>query len=112
MRRSWPKPGRNSPPFPSIGDNDQPLDVLRRPPRPSWQPSGGLQPPTSESVPRSRITTRRSPFSGALGFDSISANHLFTPRAFQPVGTGALRWRLFDFGKVDAEVAQARGANR
>lgn len=49
--------------------------------------------------------------SGALGFDSISASKLFTASAFQPVGTGALRWRLFDFGKVDAEVRQARGAN-
>ena len=49
--------------------------------------------------------------SGALGFDSISANQLFTAKAFQPVATGLLRWRLFDFGKIDAEVAQARGAN-
>src|SRR5207249_6754421 len=31
-------------------------------------------------------------------------------KAFQPTGTGALRWRLFDFGKVKAEVAQSRGA--
>ena len=41
----------------------------------------------------------------------MSASQLFTAKAFQPIGTGALRWRLFDFGKVDAEVAQARGAN-
>ena len=27
------------------------------------------------------------------------------------MGGGAIRWRLFDFGKVDAEVVQARGAN-
>jgi outer membrane protein TolC len=27
------------------------------------------------------------------------------------VGTGAIRWRLFDFGRVRAEVAQARGAD-
>lgn len=49
--------------------------------------------------------------SGLLGFDSISANDLFTARAFQPAATAGLRWRLFDFGKVDAEVAAARGAN-
>ena len=36
---------------------------------------------------------------------------LFGGKAFQPIGTGALRWRLFDFGKVDAEVAAARGTN-
>jgi outer membrane protein TolC len=49
--------------------------------------------------------------SGALGFDSLSPDHLFTSSAFQAVGGGALSWRLFDFGKVDAEVAQAKGAN-
>lgn len=48
--------------------------------------------------------------SGALGFDSLSVNHLFTAKAFQPIGTGAVSWRLFDFGKVDSEVAQTRGA--
>ncbi|QBY55228.1 efflux transporter outer membrane subunit [Cupriavidus oxalaticus] len=49
--------------------------------------------------------------SGALGFDSLNAAKLFTSSAFTATGGGALRWRLFDFGKVDAEVAQARGAN-
>jgi outer membrane protein TolC len=28
-----------------------------------------------------------------------------------PKPTGALRWRLFDFGKVDAEVDSARSAD-
>jgi len=49
--------------------------------------------------------------SGALGFESMSMNRFLTARSFQPVGAGALRWRLFDFGKIDAEVAQATGAN-
>jgi NodT family efflux transporter outer membrane factor (OMF) lipoprotein len=49
--------------------------------------------------------------SGLLGFDSLNTNDLFTARAFQPAITGGLRWRLFDFGKVDAEVQSARGAN-
>jgi outer membrane protein TolC len=49
--------------------------------------------------------------STALGFESLGSNHLFSSQAFQPLGGGALRWRLFDFGKVDAEVAQARGAH-
>ena len=30
---------------------------------------------------------------------------------FQPLATLGLRWRLFDFGRIDAELAQARGAN-
>ena len=48
--------------------------------------------------------------SGALGFDSINGGTLFNGKAFQAIGAGALRWRLFDFGKVAAEVAQSRGA--
>jgi len=48
--------------------------------------------------------------SALLGFESLDAGRLFTAAAFQPEGVGALRWRLFDFGKVDAEVAQARGS--
>jgi outer membrane protein TolC len=48
---------------------------------------------------------------GLLGFDSGGSHELFTARAFQPAITAGLRWRLFDFGKVDAEVAAARGAN-
>jgi len=39
------------------------------------------------------------------------SGHLFASSAFQALGSRALRWRLFDFGKIDAEVAQARGAN-
>ncbi len=47
--------------------------------------------------------------SGMLGVESIDAGQLFTGQAVQhQVGAG-LRWRLFDFGRVDAEVAQARG---
>ncbi|MDR7009337.1 NodT family efflux transporter outer membrane factor (OMF) lipoprotein [Paraburkholderia strydomiana] len=49
--------------------------------------------------------------SGVLGFDSLSADKLFTAQAFQPLITAGLRWRLFDFGKVDAEVAAAKGRN-
>jgi NodT family efflux transporter outer membrane factor (OMF) lipoprotein len=49
--------------------------------------------------------------SGLLGFESLDAAHLFTGSAFQPQATAGLRWRLFDFGKVDAEVAETQGAN-
>jgi NodT family efflux transporter outer membrane factor (OMF) lipoprotein len=47
--------------------------------------------------------------SGLAGVASIGTGGLFTGSAFQAGGTGALRWRLFDFGRVDTEVAQARG---
>jgi NodT family efflux transporter outer membrane factor (OMF) lipoprotein len=48
--------------------------------------------------------------SGLVGVESLDAGALLTPAALQAVGGGALRWRLFDFGRVDAEVARARGA--
>jgi NodT family efflux transporter outer membrane factor (OMF) lipoprotein len=98
------------PAIPPIDDNDQPLDVLRR--RPDI-----IAAERRLAAANSRIGAAISDYypkislSGVLGFDSVSANHLLTAGGFQPVGAGALRWRLFDFGKVDAEVAQARGAN-
>lgn len=49
--------------------------------------------------------------SALLGFESLQANTLFTAKAFQPTAAAGLRWRLFDFGRVDAEVKQAKGAN-
>lgn len=47
--------------------------------------------------------------SGVLGLESLSSGSLFSADAFQPAAIGAVRWRLFDFGRVDTEVAQARG---
>ncbi len=46
--------------------------------------------------------------SGILGFEALDGP-LFKSAAFQPGALAGLRWRLFDFGRVDAEVAQARG---
>jgi NodT family efflux transporter outer membrane factor (OMF) lipoprotein len=47
---------------------------------------------------------------GALGVDSLTTGSLFTGSAFYAGGSGALRWRIFDFGKVNAEIMAARGA--
>ncbi len=46
---------------------------------------------------------------GLTGFESTSASNLFTGAAQQTQGLAGVRWRLFDFGRVDAEVAAARG---
>jgi NodT family efflux transporter outer membrane factor (OMF) lipoprotein len=40
---------------------------------------------------------------------SVSAGTLFTSGASQASGALGLRWRLFDFGRVNAEIAQAKG---
>jgi NodT family efflux transporter outer membrane factor (OMF) lipoprotein len=97
------------PEVPAIGDADQPLDVLRR--RPDMIAAERRLAASNE-----RIGVAISDYypkislSGALGFDSINAGTVFNGQAFQAIGGGALRWRLFDFGKVKAEIAQARGA--
>jgi NodT family efflux transporter outer membrane factor (OMF) lipoprotein len=49
--------------------------------------------------------------SALLGNEAISPGDLFRAIAFQATAVAGLRWRLFDFGRVDAEVKQARGAN-
>ena len=46
---------------------------------------------------------------GLLGFESVNAA-LISSASFQPQALLGLHWRLFDFGRVDAEVAQAKGA--
>ena len=102
------KPG-TIPGIPAIGGADQPLDVLRRRPdiiaaeRRLAASNEGIGVAISDYYPKISL-------SGALGFDSVNGGTLFNGKAFQPIGTGALRWRLFDFGKVEAEVAQSRGA--
>jgi outer membrane protein TolC len=46
---------------------------------------------------------------GLLGFESLNSA-VFSSAAFQPQALFGLHWRLFDFGRVDAEVGQAKGA--
>jgi NodT family efflux transporter outer membrane factor (OMF) lipoprotein len=95
---------------PAIGKNDEPLDVLRR--RPDIIAAERRLAASNERIGAAIADYYpKISLSGALGFESLSLNHLVTPASFQPIGTGAIRWRLFDFGKVDAEVAQAHGSN-
>ena len=53
----------------------------------------------------------RVSLSGLLGSEAISPGDLFRERGFQPGAVAGLQWRLFDFGRVDAEVKEAKGAN-
>jgi NodT family efflux transporter outer membrane factor (OMF) lipoprotein len=85
-----------------------PLDMLRRRPdviaaeRAVAAANARIGVALSEYYPKISL-------SGLLGVESLSTQKLFSAAAFQPAATGALRWRLFDFGKVDAEVAASRG---
>ncbi|PYV62669.1 MAG: RND transporter, partial [Acidobacteria bacterium] len=49
--------------------------------------------------------------SGIAGSQALAPAHLFEQQGFQPISVVGLRWRLFDFGAVAAEVKRARGAN-
>jgi len=49
--------------------------------------------------------------SGLLGTATTAAGGLFTGGATQANGVFGLRWRLFDFGRVDAEIKAAKGRN-
>ena len=99
-------------PVPSIPNiaSQKPTDVLRRRPdiiaaerRPAAS-NEHIGVALAEYYPKISL-------SGVLGFDSLNFGSLFTSGGFQSAAVGGLRWRLFDFGRVNAEVEQARGAN-
>jgi NodT family efflux transporter outer membrane factor (OMF) lipoprotein len=100
---------REIPAMPPVPANNEPTDMLRR--RPDIIAAERRLAASNERI-GAAVSDYYPMFSlsGALGFETVG-NHLFSGQAFQPVGGGAIRWRLFDFGKVDAEVAQAKGAN-
>jgi NodT family efflux transporter outer membrane factor (OMF) lipoprotein len=97
------------PDAPSVDPAD-PADLLRRRPdviaaeRRLAASNGRIGSALSDYYPKLSL-------SALLGFESLSSQQLLTGAAFQPEALAGLRWRLFDFGKVDAEVEQAKGAN-
>lgn len=94
--------------IPTIG-NVTPADVLRR--RPDVIASERRLAASNARIGQALADYYpKLSLSGALGFQSLSVNKMFTPAGFGPAASGALRWRIFDFGKIDAEVQQARGA--
>ncbi|MBW1250769.1 TolC family protein [Pseudomonas tolaasii] len=49
---------------------------------------------------------------GLLGSaTAVSSGHLFSGGASQSAGVLGLRWRLFDFGRIDAQIDRAKGRN-
>jgi NodT family efflux transporter outer membrane factor (OMF) lipoprotein len=96
--------------LPAISLAQGPADLLRRRPdviaaeRRLAASSARIGVATAEYYPQVSI-------SALLGFSSLGSAGLLSSAAFQPQAALGLRWRLFDFGRVDAEVAQAKGAN-
>jgi NodT family efflux transporter outer membrane factor (OMF) lipoprotein len=98
------------PGLPTLRDSLAPADVLRR--RPDIIAAERRLAAANERIGEAVADYYpKVSLSGALGFDSITGHHMFTGNGFQPSIGGLVRWRLFDFGKIDAEVAQAKGAN-
>ncbi|MDR3409956.1 MAG: TolC family protein [Formivibrio sp.] len=49
-------------------------------------------------------------FNGLIGSaTSVSSGNLFSSGASQAAGLVGLRWRLFDFGRINAQIDQAKG---
>jgi NodT family efflux transporter outer membrane factor (OMF) lipoprotein len=101
---------RDIPDAPGVPTGNQPVDVLRRRPdviaaeRHLAAANARIGQAVSEYYPKISI-------SGIVGYESEFPRDLIKSATFQPEGVAGLRWRLFDFGKVGAEVAQAKGAN-
>ena len=95
---------------PMLGDAVTPAELLRRRPdvivaeRRLAASNARIGAALAEYYPRLTL-------SGLLGTATMDTSGLFTGNALQAQGAAGLRWRLFDFGRIDAEVAQARGAN-
>jgi len=106
--KSFPSQAR-FPGIPAIGGANQPSRCPAPAGPTSSQPSAGWPRRTSELALQSPTTIRRFRFPARSVSTASTGGTLFNGKAFQPIGTGALRWRLFDFGKVAAEVAQSRG---
>jgi NodT family efflux transporter outer membrane factor (OMF) lipoprotein len=107
--RSEPMPVRPLA-LPSLGSALQPADLLRRRPdvlaaeRRLAASSAAIGAAAAEYYPKLSL-------SAVLGMESLSTA---LPRSanFQPGLAAGLRWRLFDFGAVDAQVAGANAAKR
>jgi NodT family efflux transporter outer membrane factor (OMF) lipoprotein len=93
---------------PAISDIGSPADLLRR--RPDLiaaeqrlvAANARIGVAISEYYPKFSL-------SGLIGTATTGAGGLFGAAATQGQGALGLRWRLFDFGRVDAEIAAARG---
>jgi len=98
------------PAIPSISNTFDAADLLRRRPdiiaaeRRIAASNARIGQALAEYYPKSSL-------SALLGSEAETPGSLFREAGFQPALIAGLRWRLFDFGRVDAEVKQARGAN-
>lgn len=97
-------------PLPGLYAGQSPADLLQRRPdviaaeRRLAAANAGIGVATAEYYPHLSLAA-------LLGQESYRAGDLFQNSTFQPQALLGIRWRLFDFGRVDAEVALAKGAH-
>jgi len=97
------------PQAPQITSTGTPADLLRRRPdiivaeRHLAASSARIGVAISEYYPKFSL-------SALLGSATVvSSGNLFSSGASQSAGVLGLRWRLFDFGRINAQIAQAKG---
>ena len=101
---------RPIPVAPAIADIGSPADLLQRRPdlivaeRKLAASNARIGSAISEYYPKFSL-------SGLIGTAATGPASLLTGGATQAQGVFGLRWRLFDFGRVDAEIKTARGRN-
>jgi NodT family efflux transporter outer membrane factor (OMF) lipoprotein len=97
------------PPAPQIASTGSPGDLLRRRPdlivaeRRLAASNARIGVAIAEYYPKLSL-------SGLIGSaTSVSSGNLFTSGASQAAGVLGLRWRLFDFGRINAQIDLAKG---
>lgn len=97
------------PTAPQIANTGSPVELLRRRPdlivaeRRLAASNARIGVAVSEYYPKLSL-------SGLIGSaTSVTSGNLFTSGANQAAGVLGLRWRLFDFGRIDAQINQAKG---
>jgi NodT family efflux transporter outer membrane factor (OMF) lipoprotein len=95
---------------PAITEAVGPADLIRRRPDlavAEWRlkaSNAAIGSAISEYYPKFSLT-------GLVGTASTASGGLFQGSANQAQGVLGLRWRLFDFGRVDAQIKAAKGRN-
>lgn len=101
--------GGRIPAAPQIGTSGSPAELLRRRPdliaaeRRLAASNARIGVAVAEYYPKFSL-------SGLIGSaTSVSGGNLFTGGAGQAAGVLGLRWRLFDFSRINAQIEQAKG---